>query len=126
MGKIIPALFLSFGLVVFSASAQSQEPYKVGSGVSAPVPTYQPEPEMSDQARATGATGTVRISCVVDANGVPTNIVVTRYLGSGLDEKAIEAISKWRFKPGMKDGKAVPVQVMIDVGFHFAGKPDKQ
>jgi TonB family protein len=37
----------------------------------------------------------------------------------GLDEKAIEAVRQYRFKPAMKDGKAVPVQMSIEIDFHI-------
>jgi protein TonB len=37
----------------------------------------------------------------------------------GLDEKAVEAVQKWRFEPGMKDGKPVAVQLVIAVDFHL-------
>jgi TonB family protein len=44
---------------------------------------------------------------------------VTRSLGLGLDEKAIEAVTKWRFKPAMKDGKPVAVSANIVVNFRL-------
>jgi periplasmic protein TonB len=44
---------------------------------------------------------------------------VIRPLGLGLDQKAIEAVQKWKFKPGMKDGRAVPVQATIEVNFRL-------
>jgi TonB family protein len=56
---------------------------------------------------------------VVDENGVPKEIKVIRSLGLGLDQKAIEAVQKWRFKPGVKDGKAVPVFANIEVNFRL-------
>lgn len=93
--------------------------YKIGGGVSAPVATYKPEPEYSEEARKAKYQGEVWLSVVVDEKGVPQNIRVTRKLGLGLDEKAIEAVSKWRFKPGMKDGKPVAVQATIAVSFHL-------
>jgi periplasmic protein TonB len=40
-------------------------------------------------------------------------------LGLGLDEKAIEAVRQWKFKPGMKDGKPIAVQVLVDVNFRL-------
>ena len=49
----------------------------------------------------------------------PQNLKVTRSLGLGLDQKAIEAVEKWTFKPGMKDGKAVPVIATIEVNFRL-------
>jgi TonB family protein len=44
---------------------------------------------------------------------------VIRSLGLGLDQKAIEAVQKWRFKPGQKDGKPVPVSANIEVNFRL-------
>ena len=47
---------------------------------------------------------------IVDAQGNPQNVHVIRTLGMGLDEKAMEAVRKYKFKPAMKDGKTpVPV-----------------
>jgi TonB family protein len=61
----------------------------------------------------------VQVSLVVDINGMPQEIRVVKPLGLGLDQKAIEAIQKWRFKPGMKDGKPVPVQAIVEVNFRL-------
>jgi len=93
--------------------------YKIGGGVSAPVPIFKPEPEYSEEARKAKWQGAVLLEIVVDENGVPQNIKVLRSLGLGLDQKAIEAVQKWRFKPGLKDGKAVPVSANIEVNFRL-------
>jgi TonB family protein len=93
--------------------------YKIGGGVSAPIPVYRPEPEYSEEARKAKWQGAVLLQLVVDENGVPQDIKVIRSLGLGLDQKAIEAVQKWRFKPGQKDGKAVPVSANIEVNFRL-------
>jgi TonB family protein len=77
------------------------------------------EPEYSEEARQAKYSGSVLLSVVVDENGVPQNIKVVRPLGMGLDQKAIEAVMKWRFRPGMKGGKAVPVMAQIEVSFRI-------
>ena len=59
------------------------------------------------------------LSVIVDEMGRPNRINVLRSLGLGLDQKAIEAVSQWRFKPGLKDGKAVPVIATIEVNFRL-------
>ncbi|MEO5922611.1 MAG: energy transducer TonB [Bryobacteraceae bacterium] len=93
--------------------------FKIGGGVSAPQAIVKPEPEYSEEARKAKYQGEVWLSVIVDEKGVPQDIKVTRKLGLGLDEKAIEAVKKWRFKPGMKDGKPVAVQATIAVSFHL-------
>jgi len=55
----------------------------------------------------------------ITPDGKAQNISVRRSLGLGLDEKAIEAVKRWKFKPGMKDGEAVPVAATIEVNFRL-------
>jgi protein TonB len=93
--------------------------YKIGGGVSAPVPIYKPEPEYSEEARKAKFQGMVVLFVVVDEKGNPRDLKVIRPLGLGLDQKAIEAVQKWRFRPGMKDGHPVPVQATIEVNFRL-------
>lgn len=90
-----------------------------GSGMTAPRAIYDPDPEYSEEARKVHHQGTVMLALVVDAQGHAHDIRVMRSLGMGLDEKAIEAVRKWRFQPGTKDGQAVAVQVNIEVNFRL-------
>jgi TonB family protein len=94
--------------------------YQIGGGVSAPVALNSVEAEFSDEARRAKYQGVVLISMIVDANGMPQNPRVVRPLGMGLDEKALEAVRKYRFKPAMKDGKTpVPVMITVEVNFRL-------
>jgi len=93
--------------------------YRIGGGVSAPSVLSKVEPEYSEEARKAKWQGTVVLSLVVDDQGRPQNLKVLHSLGLGLDQKAIEAVEKWRFKPGMKDGKPVPVMATIEVNFRL-------
>lgn len=93
--------------------------FRVGGGVTAPVPLYRPEPEYSEEARKAKFQGTVVLYVEVDTQGRPRNVRVTRSLGLGLDEKAIEAVEKWKFRPGYKDGKPVVVAASIEVNFRL-------
>ena len=94
--------------------------YQIGGGVSAPVAIHSAEAEFSDEARRAKYQGVCLISLIVDAQGNPQNMRVVRALGMGLDEKAIEAMRKYKFKPAMKDGKTpVPVRITIEVDFHL-------
>ena len=91
------------------------------AGISAPTIITRAEPEYTAEARRARRAGTVSISLVVDEAGNPQNPKVVRSLGLGLDEKAIEAVQKWKFKPGTKDGKPVPVIVSVEVNFRLVG-----
>jgi TonB family protein len=93
--------------------------FRIGGGVSAPVPIFKVEPEYSEEARKAKFQGTVLLAIVVDETGKTANVRVIRPLGMGLDEKAIEAVMKWRFRPGYKDGKPVPVMANVEVNFRL-------
>ncbi len=93
--------------------------YRIGGGVSAPQLVFKVEPEYSEEARKAKFQGTVVLYVVVDEKGNPRDLKVVRALGLGLDQKAIEAVQKWRFKPGLKDGKPVPVAAQIEVNFRL-------
>jgi len=94
--------------------------YRLGGGDSPPVPIYAPDPEFSDEARRAKYQGICLIALIVDAQGNPVNPHVVRALGMGLDEKALEAVRKYKFKPAMKGGKTpVPVAITIEVNFRL-------
>jgi periplasmic protein TonB len=93
--------------------------FRVGGGVTSPVPLYKPEPEYSEEARKAKFQGTVVLYVEVDPTGKVVNPRVVRSLGLGLDEKAIEAVLKWKFKPGYKDGKPVTVAATVEVNFRL-------
>lgn len=93
---------------------------QIGGRVAAPVLVHSVEAEFSDEARRAKYQGVCLVSLIVDAQGNPQNIRVVRTLGMGLDEKAIEAIKQYKFKPAMKDGRTpVPVQITIEVDFRL-------
>jgi len=94
---------------------------RVGDGVTAPKVIYSVEAEFSDEARRAKYEGIVTISLIVDAQGNPQNVHVAHALGMGLDEKAIEAVKQYRFKPAIdqKTGKPVPVQINFEVNFRL-------
>ena len=93
--------------------------YKVGGGVSPPKLIYAPDPEYSAEARRAKYQGTVVLWMIVECNGQPGDIRVARSIGMGLDEKAIEAVSRWRFTPAMKAGKPVRVMINVEIAFRL-------
>lgn len=89
-------------------------------GVRPPRPLYQPIPEYSDLARRKKIQGAVLISLTVDEQGQPTDLHIVKSLGYGLDEKALDCVSQYRFQPATKpDGTPVPARISIEITFRL-------
>ena len=84
-----------------------------------PVPLFTPEPEFSDEARKAKFSGNVQVYLWVDEQGNPSHVKVARGVGLGLDEKAVEAVRQYKFKPARQNGKPVKVDMYIDVNFQI-------
>ena len=93
--------------------------YRIGGGVSAPQLIRRVDPEYSEEARKAKHQGTVELYVEVEPDGRAHKILVRRSLGLGLDEKAIEAVRQWTFKPALKDGKPVTVGALVTVHFRL-------
>ena len=98
---------------------------KLDPGVTPPLLLFKKEPEYSEEARKAKYQGTVLLDVeVAPMEETPrmahaTDIKVARSLGLGLDEKAIEAVKQWRFKPAMKDGKPIAMRTTMEVVFRL-------
>jgi TonB family protein len=94
-------------------------PLRVGAGTTAPSLAYKVDPEYSEEARWARVEGTVIVKTTIGADGTAQNMQVIKGLGLGLDEKALQAISQWKFKPAVKDGQPVAVMATIEVNFRL-------
>jgi TonB family protein len=80
---------------------------------------YTAEALYTDEARRAKREGAVSLSLVVGEDGVPRDIRVLRPLGMGLDEKAIESVSQWRFQPSRLNGRPAAVTTTVEVNFRL-------
>jgi TonB family protein len=87
--------------------------------VTEPVLLWKIEPEYTDEARRAKIQGTVVLHIEVDTRGQAQNITVRQSLGLGLDERAIEAVQRWRFRPGYRNGKPWVTAAMVQVNFRL-------
>ena len=87
--------------------------------LTAPSVLYKVEPEFSDEARKAKYQGTVLLTIEVGEDGKPHKLRVLRGLGLGLDEKAIEAVSRWKFRPALRNGRPVRASATIEVNFRL-------
>jgi periplasmic protein TonB len=92
---------------------------RIGNGVSAPEVISKVEPEFSEEARKAKYQGTVLVQAIIDQSGRVISPHVVRSLGMGLDDKALEAVRQWKFKPAMENGVPVKVQINIEVAFNL-------
>jgi protein TonB len=94
-------------------------PRRIGGGVSAPILIFSVEPEFSEEARKAKVAGNVLVNLWVDTAGNPSHVHVIRGVGMGLDEKAVEAVRQYKFKPAMENGKPVLVELNVEVNFQI-------
>jgi TonB family protein len=88
-------------------------------GVTVPEVVFNPEPSFSDEARKAKAQGIVLLWLVVGKDGHTYDVRVGQSLGMGLDEKAIEAVNRWRFRPATLNGQPVATRIAVQVDFHL-------
>jgi len=81
---------------------------------------FRVEPSYSAEASRAGVQGRVRVGFVVGRDGIPRNVAVLRGAGFGLDRKAVEAVSQWRFDPALKDGQPVETTVNVETVLRLA------
>jgi protein TonB len=93
--------------------------FKVGGGVSEPQLLFAPDPQFTEEARQSKLTGKVVVYLQVSREGRPMHVRILHGLGMGLDEKALEAVRQYKFKPAMKDGHPVTVEMNVDVNFQI-------
>jgi protein TonB len=121
MNAILLAV-LALCLVAGPAAAQAPQGaegpvYKPGDGVSAPVLVKEVKPQYTAKAKDAKIQGTVVLECVVETDGRVGDVKVTKALDEDLDLEAVKAARQWRFEPGKKDGKAVRVQITLEMTF---------
>jgi TonB family protein len=93
--------------------------YRPGAGITMPIELRKGMAQYTTEAMRARAQGAITVECVVQPNGVCTNIRVVHAFNPtfGLDQEAIKAAAQWRFRPGMRSGEAVPVLVTMEIAF---------
>jgi periplasmic protein TonB len=94
-------------------------PAGTGTGVQPPELIVQVRPEYTSAAMLARIQGVVSLEAIVMADGSVGDV---RIIGSldrdlGLDEQAIKAVKRWRFRPATRLGAAIPMFVSIEMTF---------
>jgi TonB family protein len=93
------------------------DPYHAPPGTKMPTLIHNSEAEYSDVARKKKIQGAVTLDTIVDEEGNTTGIRVLKSLGYGLDEKAVQSVSRYKFRPAMLDGHPIAVRITVEVNF---------
>ena len=92
-------------------------PYRPGSGIDAPRLLHEVRADYTDEARRANVEGAVLLEIVVKRDGNVGDVRILDHLGSGLDQRAIQAVRQWRFAPARRFGS--PVDVIVEVSVEF-------
>jgi TonB family protein len=92
-------------------------PYRPGAGITPPSLLREVKPVYTEDGRRRGIEGEVEMDVVVRSDGTVGTVNITRGLGAGLDQRAIDAVRQWRFTPARRHGK--PVDVLVEVAVEF-------
>lgn len=90
-----------------------------GKNISPPLVISAPDPSYDEVAESLKLQGVVVLWTVVDVTGHPTHIKIAKPFGVCLDERAVAALTNWKFKPATRDGQSVPVQTNVNVNFRL-------
>ena len=114
-------ILLALLWVCIAATAlDAQQVFKAGDeGVTRPRLLKHVPIEYSEEARQAKLEGTVNLIAVIRADGSVANVEVTKALGAGMDEKAVEAVKQWRFKAAKKNGDDVAFEACVTISFRL-------
>jgi protein TonB len=106
------------------ASTSEENPvYRVGGDVILPRPIDTPDPKFTEEEKKNAGksqyTGVVVLSMIVNTDGKPKDISVTKSLRPDLDKRAIETAKTWKFEPATKHGKPIMMKIKVEVTFHL-------
>jgi len=92
-------------------------PFRVGGNVLAPVAVVRVEPAYTEMARKARIQGTVIVEAIIDSHGDVIDARIMKGLPFGLEQEALRAIRRWKFKPGTHNGQPVPVYFNLRIEF---------
>jgi periplasmic protein TonB len=122
LASIVAVFVLGVAAYAQPATQESKPPYRKGDGVVLPTVVSDIKPSYTADAMQARVQGSVHLECVVKVDGTVSDVKVVKPLSHGLDEASVDALKQWRFKPGTKDGEAVPVIVEVEMTFALGRK----
>jgi TonB family protein len=87
-----------------------------------PTPVYQVQPQYPQRLRVMGLSGRAVVDFVVDRHGIVRDAAVASASDPEFGAAAVAGVSQWKFKPGVKDGRAVAVHMRVPIVFSVGGE----
>jgi len=89
-------------------------------GLVPPVPLDTPAVEVPPELVGDGLRGVIKLSCVIDETGFPSQLTILEGISKEVDDLCIKTLlEKWRYKPGTLDGKSIKVRYNIAIPFNL-------
>ena len=98
-----------------------RDPGVVHSPIAAPEVLSKFDPAYPGKLMQDGVQGTVILTAIIRSDGSVGNIAVAKSLDPQLDRNAVEALSRWLFRPALKDGQAIDLEAVFTVPFRLKG-----
>ena len=105
----LPALVLLAALGLHAQAARGE--------TTPPQVIRNAPPEYTEEARNARVRRAVILRAQIGTDGIARDIRVVKHMDYGLDDKAVECLSKWLFQPGTRDGIPIAVQVTVEIAF---------
>jgi TonB family protein len=102
---------------LFKAPPEAVELDTCSGKITAPKAISNPDPSLPWRA---GSDSSVVLELIVDANGSPQDLRVTRSGGKSFDKNALRAVHAWRFRPALCDGRPIAMTIQVEVDFRLA------
>jgi TonB family protein len=116
----LPTDDIVFGIPEGPPPSEPSGPIHVGGDMNPPVKISAPQPQYTEIARKARIQGVVIVQAIIDKTGAVTSVKLLKGLPMGLDEAAVEAIKRWKFKPAtLSDGRPVAVYYTLTINFQL-------
>ncbi len=94
--------------------------YFVKTGIiDPPKMVYTPDPEYPLSEKSKRNPGQSVTQIIVDENGDPALLIPSQMPAMAFDFAAFQALTRWKFKPALKDGKPVAVAINVEINFRL-------
>jgi TonB family protein len=105
-GGLLSASALSASVVIDPAPQAGRTEYTAPAPMKIVSPTGIPRRYLGE---------TVRLGLTIDETGQPRNISVLSGRDANLGKQLAPVIAQWKFTPAMKNGRAVPAEVVLPI-----------